>query len=72
MNSMFRNCTSLVTIYAGSGFTTDTVTSSTTMFYGCTNIKGSANTGYNKDITDKTYAHIDGGTSNPGYFTAKS
>lgn len=21
---------------------------------------------------DKTYAHIDGGTSNPGYFTAKA
>ena len=33
---------------------------------------GGAGTAYNGSHVDKTYAHIDGGTSNPGYFTAKN
>ena len=36
------------------------------------NIQSTNNpTKYDTTKTDKTYAHIDGGTSNPGYFTAK-
>ena len=45
--------------------------SSTSMFAGCTSLVGGAGTKYNANHKDKTYARIDGGTSNPGYFTAK-
>ncbi|MCI7559653.1 MAG: hypothetical protein MSS76_06005 [Clostridium sp.] len=30
---------------------------------------GGLGTTYNSSYVDKTYARIDGGTSNPGYFT---
>ena len=69
MEYMFNGATNLKTIYAGSKFTTDKVTSSNYMFDGCANLVGGAGTKYNSSYIDKTYAHIDGGTSNPGYFT---
>ena len=71
MNSMFKNATNLKTIYGSSKFVTTAVTSSTGMFSRCTNLVGGAGTKYDSTKTDKTYARIDGGTSNPGYFTAK-
>ena len=42
--------------------------SSLEMFKGCTSLKGGQGTTYNANHVDKTYAHIDGGSSNPGYF----
>ena len=70
MSYMFYNATNLKTIYASDKFNTDNVTSSSNMFTGCTNLVGGAGTKYSSsNPTDKTYAHIDGGTSNPGYFT---
>ena len=71
MSSMFWNskATNLKTIYGSSKFVTTAVTSSTNMFYGCTKLIGGAGTKYDSTKTDKTYARIDGGTSNPGYFT---
>ncbi len=70
MLNMFRNCSNLRTIYAGSEWSTDAVTTSTNMFQGCTSLVGGAGTTWNEsNPTDKTYAHIDGGPSNPGYFT---
>ena len=41
------------------------------MFTGCTSLVGGMGTTYDENHVDKTYAHIDGGPSNPGYFTAK-
>ena len=42
------------------------------MFFNCTSLVGGQGTTYNSsNPTDKTYAHIDGGTSNPGYFSEK-
>ena len=41
------------------------------MFRYCSAIKGGKGTVYNNNNTDAAYAHIDGGTSNPGYFTEK-
>ena len=41
------------------------------MFYNSTNLVGGAGTRYDANHVDKTYARIDGGTSNPGYFTSK-
>ena len=71
MEVMFAYMTNLKTIYASSKFVTTSVTSSTSMFEKSTNLVGGAGTKYNKSHLDKTYARIDGGTSNPGYFTEK-
>ena len=70
MSYMFGICTNLQTIYVGSGWSTDAVTSSYMMFTTCTSLVGGMGTTYNASHLDKAYAHIDGGTSNPGYFTA--
>ena len=69
MYNMFFNCASLTTIYVGSGWSTNAVTSSEVMFYYCDNLVGGQGTTYNSYHTDKAYAHIDGGPSNPGYLT---
>ena len=71
MEVMFAYMTNLKTIYASSKFVTTSVTSSTSMFEKSTNLVGGAGTKYNKSYLDKAYARIDGGTSNPGYFTEK-
>ena len=72
MSCMFNNCSNLRTIYVGNGWSTAVVTSSGDMFYNCTRLVGSRGTTYNaSNPMNKTYAHIDGGTSNPGYFTAE-
>jgi hypothetical protein len=41
------------------------------MFYDCNNLYGGKGTAYNADFIDATYAHIDDGEKNPGYFTLK-
>ena len=66
---MFAGCSKLTTIYAGSGWTTASVTLGDAMFDRCTNLKGGAGTTYNANHKDYTYARIDGGADNPGYFT---
>ena len=70
---MFYKCTNLATITVGDGWNTSNVTSSAAMFGDCTSLVGGQGTTYNDaNLKDKTYAHIDGGPSNPGYFTAKN
>ena len=72
MDYMFRDCSNLVTIIVGDDWTTDAVTSSTSMFLNCTSLVGGQGTRYyNSYPTDKKYARIDGGRSDPGYFTAR-
>ena len=71
MSKMFYDSTKLKTIYASNKFNTDAVTSSIEMFTHSTNLVGGSGTTYNSSYTDKTYARIDGGTTNPGYFTSK-
>ena len=72
--SMFRDCKKIKTIYASSEIDFSTATSSAYMFNNnSNNLVGGAGTVWSSsNPTDKTYAHIDGGTSDPGYFTAKS
>ena len=41
------------------------------MLYGCTSLVGGQGTAYDASHYDITYAHIDGGTANPGYFSEK-
>ena len=72
MGYMFYNCNALTTIYVGNKFTTDKVTSSSSMFYLDSKLVGGAGTVYNSSYVDKTYARVDGGTSSPGYFTLKN
>ncbi len=69
MRYMFYGCRNLRTIYVGSGWSTAAVTGSANMFYNCTSLVGGQGTTYDDNHIDKAYAHIDGGTSNPGYFT---
>lgn len=72
MIQMFYGCTNLTSIYVGSGWTTSEVTSSENMFLSCTNLRGGAGTTYDENHVDVSYAHIDGGEGNPGYFTDKN
>ena len=72
MIQMFRDCSSLTTIYSGDGWSTAKVQEGTDMFTGCTSLVGGAGTRYDESYTDYTYARIDGGSDNPGYFTAKA
>lgn len=69
MSNMFSACTSLTTIYVGNEWATDAVTYSYLMFYICNNLIGGKGTTFDDQYDDVTYAHIDGGTTNPGYFT---
>ena len=73
MGYMFYSCFDLRTIYVGNGWSTAAVTYSSDMFTGCTSLVGGQGTTYNdSNPKDKTYAHVDGGPSNPGYFTDKN
>ena len=69
MERMFSYATNLKTIYVSDKFNIDNVTSSDKMFTSSTNLVGGAGTKYDANHVGKTYARIDGGTSNPGYFT---
>ena len=69
MKNMFENCDELKTITVGSTWSTEAVTSSTDMFDSCFKIVGGAGTTFSSSYTDASYAHIDGGPSNPGYLT---
>lgn len=72
MQEMFFDCTSLVSVYAGDGWSTEATTASIGMFSNCLMLVGSKGTVYDDSHTDAAYAHIDGGETNPGYFTEKS
>ena len=71
-DNMFRGCFGLTTIYVGSDWNMGAVTSGADMFLNCSNLVGGAGTTYNANRIDYTYAHIDGGENNPGYFTEKN
>ena len=72
MDYMFADCINLRTLYVGNAWSTSAVTNSSDMFYICASLVGGRGTTYNdSNPMDKTYAHIDGGPSNPGYFTAE-
>ncbi|MCR5832952.1 MAG: BspA family leucine-rich repeat surface protein [Candidatus Saccharibacteria bacterium] len=80
MTQMFRDAKSLTTIYATDAFTVENANMDETnpgtghggMFYWASQIVGGMGTKWSSDHMDKSYAHIDGGPSNPGYFTDKT
>ena len=69
MTAMFSSSSYLETIWVGDGWNTDNVIESTGMFSSCRKLVGGEGTKYNEGHTDVSYAHVDGGTSNPGYLT---
>ena len=70
MYEMFDGCSSLTTIICDS---TWRVSNSYNMFLDCTSLVGGAGTAFkDENPVDKTYAHPDGGTANPGYFTSST
>ena len=71
MNYMFAQCNRVVMIIVGDGFVVGSSTTGNDMFYDARCLVGGAGTVYDSTKIDKTYAHIDGGTSNPGYFTGQ-
>ncbi|MBR5087355.1 MAG: BspA family leucine-rich repeat surface protein [Muribaculaceae bacterium] len=72
MRYMFSYCIRLTTIYAGPEWSTVSVTQSDEMFRWCQMLVGGMGTTYDENHIDMEYAHIDGGTDNPGYFTDKN
>lgn len=76
-DSMFWNCGLLETIYASNTFVVSNTATSDLMFgsnqTSLSRLVGGAGTTWNgSNYNDYRYAHIDGGTSNPGYFTSGS
>ena len=72
MSSVFKGCNNLTTIFAGDGWNTSSIYgdyNGNGMFSGCTSLVGGKGTKFDENHTDYTYAHIDGGKTNPGYFT---
>ena len=68
--SMFYGCTNLKAIYATNMFGTLGVSSSANMFTRCVALKGEKGTTCNtQQPVDKTYARIDQGSDQPGYFS---
>ena len=74
MSFMFSDCSGLTKIYAGEGWSTSKMSAdySRNMFADCLKLVGGAGTVFDANHVDYTYAHIDGGTANPGYFTDKN
>ena len=66
---MFAYSEDLKTIYVSGKFVVNSSASHANMFYSCTSLVGGEGTAFTWNKVDKTYARIDGGTSNPGYFT---
>ncbi len=69
MNNMFENCTNLKTITVDDSWSTASVANGNNMFSGCASLEGGKGTVYDVNNIGVAYAHIDGGTEAPGYFT---
>ena len=68
---MFQASDKLEKIIVGDKFIMKPGSTTKRMFWGCKKLKGGSGTVWNENIIDGTYAHIDGGPSNPGYFSGK-
>ena len=73
IHQMFANCSKIETIFASSNFVTTAATTAYNIFLWCNSLIGGAGTTYDDTniFSDKIYARIDEGPSNPGYFTRK-
>ena len=72
MEYIFYDCSQVTTIYVGSGWINNPDIHANDMFHGCSSLVGGNGTAFDSRYTSYAYAHIDGGTDNPGYFTDKN
>jgi surface protein len=70
MYMMFYACSNLTGICVSDKWSTAKVTSGNDMFKFCDRLVGGKGSKPDYDHSDYAYAHIDGGTDNPGYFTS--
>ena len=68
---MFHYCTELTTIYCCNDWNLDNVKESYDMFESCYRLTGGQGTTIDHNHVGIEYAHVDGGPSNPGYFTCE-
>ena len=70
-SNMFMNCQALRTIWVGTGWIMEKVEFMYNghMFQDCPNLKGGAGTTYDASHDGPEYAHVDGGSANPGYLS---
>ena len=69
---MFAFCPKLRTIYCGEDWYVKSSATSSSMFYECEALVGGEGSSYQEyGVTDGTFAHVDGGTGNPGYLSLK-
>jgi surface protein len=66
---MFYGCDNLCRIYTASDWNTPALSKSEGMFSFCPKLVGKDGTAYDASHTDKDYAHLDNGSSNPGYLS---
>ena len=69
---MFAGSSNLTIICVSEDWSTKNIYNSGGLFTECYSLVGGMGTTFDGNYTDKTYARIDGGPDNPGYFTAKS
>ena len=70
IHDMFTNCQSLKKIIVSrEGWNPKNADHRDDLFKGCTNLVGGKGTKYDSNHISMEYAHIDGGSSNPGYLT---
>ena len=68
-DNMFQYCNMLTTIYATTSWDDENINNSIGMFDSCSRLVGGCGTTFDSNFTDQTYARIDRGTEQPGYFT---
>lgn len=76
MKQLFTQNEKLTTIYVGQMWDTEKVDHTDIVetdepFLGCTSLIGANGTAYEENNIDISYAHVDEGEENPGYFTYK-
>ena len=69
MNRMFESCHRLYSIFVSDRWSNESVTNWIGMFTNCESLIGSEGTAFDAEHVDGDYAHIDGGPSDPGYFS---
>ena len=70
IRNIFNQDVALETIYVGDDW--DVSSLSQDMFSVCRSLVGGSGTVYNENYIQSSYAHVDGGPSNPGYLTLKT
>lgn len=68
---MFSGCKELTAIYVSDRWTNAGMGTNSDMFKSCSKLVGGAGTTYDSSHVGPEYAHVDGGSDDPGYLTLK-